>query len=66
MKSMKKLLIVAAIVLIAAVSISACSAGFFDFLGGDSSGDTSLNGTDIKLAAAASLKCCKQTNERFS
>ncbi|WP_298518718.1 molybdate ABC transporter substrate-binding protein [uncultured Methanobrevibacter sp.] len=56
MKSMKKLLIVAAIVLIAAVSISACSAGFFDFLGGDSSGDTSLNGTDIKLAAAASLK----------
>ena len=56
MKSMKKLLIVAAIVLIAAVSISACSAGFFDFLGGDSSSDASLNGTDIKLAAAASLK----------
>ena len=56
MKSMKKLLIVAAIILIAAVSISACSAGFFDFLGGDSSSDASLNGTDIKLAAAASLK----------
>ena len=53
---MKKLLIVAAIILIAAVSISACSAGFFDFLGGDSSSDASLNGTDIKLAAAASLK----------
>ena len=56
MKSMKKVLVIAAIVLIAAVSISSCSAGLFDFLGGDSSGDNSLNGTDVKLAAAASLK----------
>jgi molybdate transport system substrate-binding protein len=56
MKSMKKLLIVAVIVLIAAVSISSCSAGLFDFIGGDSSGNATLNGTDVKLAAAASLK----------
>ena len=56
MKSMKKVLVIAAIVLIAAVSISSCSAGWFDFLGGDASGDDSLNGTDVKLAAAASLK----------
>ena len=60
MKSMKKLLIVASIVLIAVVAMGTCSAGLFDFLGGDSSDanatDDSLNGTDIQLAAAASLK----------
>ena len=56
MKSMKKVLIIAAIVLIAAVSVSACSAGMFDFLGGSSSsGDAKVNGT-VNLAAAASLK----------
>ena len=60
MKSMKKLLIIASIVLIAVVAMGTCSAGLFDFLGGDSSDanatDDSLNGTDIQLAAAASLK----------
>jgi molybdate transport system substrate-binding protein len=60
MKSMKKLLIVASIVLIAVVAMGTCSAGLFDFLGGGSSDanatDDSLNGTDIQLAAAASLK----------
>jgi molybdate transport system substrate-binding protein len=53
MKSMKKILIVAVIALIIAVSASAVvSAGFFDFLGGE----PDLNGTEVNLAAAASLK----------
>ena len=52
MKSMKKILIVAVIALIIAVSASAVvSAGWFDFLGGPD-----LNGTEVNLAAAASLK----------
>ena len=56
MKSMKKLLIIAVIVLIAAVTIGSCSAGWFDFLGGDTTNDTSLDGQEVNLAAAASLK----------
>lgn len=56
MKSMKKLLLIAVIVLIAAVSISSCSAGLFDFLGGSNATDTSLDGQEVNLAAAASLK----------
>lgn len=56
MKSMKKLLIIAVIVLIAAVTIGSCSAGLFDFLGGDTTNDTSLDGQEVNLAAAASLK----------
>ena len=56
MKSMKKLLLVAVIVLIAAVTIGSCSAGLFDFLGGDTTNDTSLDGQEVNLAAAASLK----------
>jgi molybdate transport system substrate-binding protein len=55
MKSMKKLLIIAAIVLVAAVTVGSCSAGLFDFLGGDST-DNSLDGQEVDLAAAASLK----------
>jgi molybdate transport system substrate-binding protein len=55
MKSMKKLLGIAIVVLIVAVSIGSCSAGLFDFLGGDSS-DASLDGQEVNLAAAASLK----------
>ena len=56
MKSMKKILIVAIIALIVAVgAASVVSAGLFDFLGGNST-DNSLNGTEIHLAAAASLK----------
>ena len=56
MKSMKKMLIIAAIAMIAIVcASSAVSAGWFDFLGGSST-DNSLNGTEVHLAAAASLK----------
>ena len=56
MKSSRKILIVAVIALIAvACASSAVSAGFFDFLGGDSS-DASLDGKEVNLAAAASLK----------
>ena len=56
MKSSRKILIVAVIALIAVVcASSAVSAGFFDFLGGNSS-DTSLDGKEVNLAAAASLK----------
>ncbi len=58
MKSMKKLLLAAILVAVVVVSVGSCSAGFFDFLGGDSgnSTDSSLNGTQVNLAAAASLK----------
>ena len=52
---MKKLLIIAAIVLVAAVTVGSCSAGIFDFITGDSP-DTSLDGQEVNLAAAASLK----------
>ena len=55
MKSMKKLLFIAVIALVVAVSIGSCSAGWFDFLGGDAP-DTSLDGQEVNLAAAASLK----------
>lgn len=56
MKSNKKIAIIALIaIVIAVVSISSCSAGFFDFLGGDST-DNSLDGKEVNLAAAASLK----------
>ena len=54
MKSMKKVLFIAAIALIAVVCASSVvSAGFLDFLGGT---DNSLNGQEVNLAAAASLK----------
>ena len=56
MKSMKKVLFAVIILTIIAVSISSCSAGFFDFLGNNNSGDNSLNGKEVNLAAAASLK----------
>ena len=53
---MKKILVIAVIAMIAIVcASSAVSAGWFDFLGGDST-DNSLNGTEVHLAAAASLK----------
>ncbi len=55
MDSKKKLLLIAIIALVAIVSVGSVSAGLFDFLGGDS-GDTSLDGKDVNLAAAASLK----------
>ena len=55
MKSMKKVLFIAVIALIVAVSVSSCSAGFFDFLSGNVA-DNSLDGQEVNLAAAASLK----------
>ena len=55
MKSMKKLLFVAVLIAIVAVSVGSCSAGWFDFLGGDSA-DVDLDGQEVNLAAAASLK----------
>ncbi len=54
---MKKLLLVAILLAVVVVSVGSCSAGFFDFLGGDSSNATNTNVSgDINLAAAASLK----------
>jgi molybdate transport system substrate-binding protein len=56
MKSMKKMLIVAVIALLAVVCVSSVvSAGLFDFMSGNSA-DTSLDGQEVNLAAAASLK----------
>jgi molybdate transport system substrate-binding protein len=56
MKSMKKMLIIAIVAIVAVVCVSSVvSAGWFDFLGGNST-DNSLNGTEVHLAAAASLK----------
>ena len=51
----KKILLIAIIAIAAIVSIGACSAGMFDFMGGDTN-DTSLDGQEVHLAAAASLK----------
>ncbi len=57
MKSMKKVLVIAVIALVAIVcASSAVSAGLFDFMGGSSTNDTSLDGKEVNLAAAASLK----------
>lgn len=55
MKSMKKVLFIAVIALVVAVSVGSCAAGWFDFLGGNST-DNSLDGQEVNLAAAASLK----------
>ena len=49
----KKIIFIAVLALVAVVAVGSCSAGFLDFLGG---GESDLNGTDINLAAAASLK----------
>ena len=51
----KKILLIAIIALAAIVSIGSCSAGLFDFMGGNTT-DTSLDGQEVHLAAAASLK----------
>lgn len=55
MKSNKKILFIALLVAIVVVSVGSCAAGLFDFLGGDSS-NADLNGKEVNLAAAASLK----------
>ncbi len=52
-----KIAIIAIIaIIVAVVSIGACSAGLFDFMGGNNATDDSLNGQEVNLAAAASLK----------
>ncbi len=57
MKSTKKIFIVAIIALIAVICASSVvSAGLFDFLGTGNTNDTSLDGKEVNLAAAASLK----------
>ena len=55
MKSMKKLLFISILIAIVVVSVGSCSAGWFDFLGGDTT-NADLNGQEVNLAAAASLK----------
>ena len=44
MKSMKKLLLVAILLAVVVVSVGSCSAGWFDFMSGGNSTDTSLDG----------------------
>ncbi|MDO5809847.1 MAG: molybdate ABC transporter substrate-binding protein [Methanobrevibacter sp.] len=57
MKSNKILVIALIALLVAVVSVGSVSAGLFDFLGGNSNAtDTSLDGKEVNLAAAASLK----------
>ena len=53
---MKKLLLVAVLLAVVVVSVGSCSAGLFDFMSGGNSTDTSLDGQEVNLAAAASLK----------
>ena len=48
----RKALIIAVLALIAIVSVGSCSAGWLDFLGGE----PDLDGQEVNLAAAASLK----------
>ena len=55
MKSNKIAIIAIIVIIIAVVSIGSCSAGFFDFLSGNST-NTNLDGQEVNLAAAASLK----------
>jgi molybdate transport system substrate-binding protein len=56
----KKILFVAILALVAVVSIGSCSAGLFDFLGGNDSNNNATSNAnvsgDVNLAAAASLK----------
>lgn len=51
----KKILLIAIFAVVAVVSIGSCSAGWFDF-GGSDANSTDLNGQEVNLAAAASLK----------
>ena len=51
MKS-NRILIIAVLALIAIISVGSCAAGFLDFLGGEAD----LDGQEVNLAAAASLK----------
>ena len=55
MKS-RSILIITAIFIVAIVGVGACSAGLFDFLGGNNSSNSNLTGQEVNLAAAASLK----------
>jgi molybdate transport system substrate-binding protein len=55
MKSNKIAIIAIIAIIVAVVSVGSVSAGLFDFLGGNST-DNSLDGQEVNLAAAASLK----------
>ena len=55
MKSNKITIIAIVAIIVAVVSVGSVSAGLFDFLGGNST-DNSLDGQEVNLAAAASLK----------
>ena len=48
----RKALMIAVLALIAVISVGSCSAGWFDFI----TGEPDLNGQEVNLAAAASLK----------
>lgn len=48
----KKIIFIAVLALVAVVAVGSCSAGMFDFLGGQ----PDLDGQEVNLAAAASLK----------
>ncbi|MBO6104583.1 MAG: molybdate ABC transporter substrate-binding protein, partial [Methanobrevibacter sp.] len=48
----RKALIIAVLALIAVISVGSCSAGWFDFI----TGEPDLDGQEVNLAAAASLK----------
>ena len=57
MKSNKILIIALIAIIVAVVSVGSVSAGVYDFLCGNSNAtDTSLDGKEVNLAAAASLK----------
>jgi molybdate transport system substrate-binding protein len=58
MKTKRILIIAVLIAIVAVIGIGSCSAGWFDFLGGDSGNSTNANltGQEVNLAAAASLK----------
>ena len=59
MKSRRVLIFAIVIAMVAVIGISACSAGWFDFLGGSSNNNTANNTNasgEVHLAAAASLK----------
>jgi molybdate transport system substrate-binding protein len=51
-KMNRKALIIAVLALIAIISVGSCSAGWFDFI----TGEPDLDGQEVNLAAAASLK----------
>jgi molybdate transport system substrate-binding protein len=57
MKSNRMLIVAVIAIAVVVLGVGSCSAGLFDIFGGDdTTNDTSLDGQEINLAAAASLK----------